>query len=329
MSVVRGLEFLGRTQLMRYGRTEKTSLQIPVRGESLPAYRYSPASRLRGTILMVHGMTLRGIDDPRLENLGRSFASMGFEMVAPLFPEVRDLRITAETVSKIEDAVTWLSEDVQGSVALFSASFSGGLSIVAACRAIKNKLSAVCTVGTLGDVDSTLDFLLGQQGIDDYGTLVVLWNFLPVPEDVRTALYIAAADNGLIREPPELGRFVAGMKSTERELFERLRQDPAFRMERWKEFSSTSQFRELRQNVSPLLHVGKMPFRLVLVHGEADNVIPKEESEKLDRAFREAGTETQLCVTPLISHGDGSIGLSAAPQAWKLASAMGSFFSAI
>ncbi|HQI18008.1 MAG TPA: transcriptional regulator, partial [Leptospiraceae bacterium] len=61
----------------------------------------------------------------------------------------------------------------------------------------------------------------------------------------------------------------------------------------------------------------------------ADNVIPKEESEKLDRAFREAGTETQLCVTPLISHGDGSIGLSAAPQAWKLASAMGSFFSAI
>ncbi|HQI21538.1 MAG TPA: hypothetical protein PLW55_19445, partial [Leptospiraceae bacterium] len=136
MSVVRGLEFLGRTQLMRYGRTEKTSLQIPVRGESLPAYRYSPASRLRGTILMVHGMTLRGIDDPRLENLGRSFASMGFEMVAPLFPEVRDLRITAETVSKIEDAVTWLSEDVQGSVALFSASFSGGLSIVAACRAI-------------------------------------------------------------------------------------------------------------------------------------------------------------------------------------------------
>jgi dienelactone hydrolase len=329
MSVVRGLEFLGRTQLMRYGRTEKTSLQIPVRGESLPAYRYSPASRLRGTILMVHGMTLRGIDDPRLENLGRSFASMGFEMVAPLFPEVRDLRITAETVSKIEDAVTWLSEDVQGSVALFSASFSGGLSIVAACRAIKNKLSAVCTVGTLGDVDSTLDFLLGQQGIDDYGTLVVLWNFLPVPEDVRTALYIAAADNGLIREPPELGKFVAGMKSTERELFERLRQDPAFRMERWKEFSSTSQFRELRQNVSPLLHVGKMPFRLVLVHGEADNVIPKEESEKLDRAFREAGTETQLCVTPLISHGDGSIGLSAAPQAWKLASAMGSFFSAI
>lgn len=329
MSVVRGLEFLGRTQLMRYGRTEKTSLQIPVRGESLPAYRYSPASRLRGTILMVHGMTLRGIDDPRLENLGRSFASMGFEMVAPLFPEVRDLRITAETVSKIEDAVTWLSEDVQGSVALFSASFSGGLSIVAACRAIKNKLSAVCTVGTLGDVDSTLDFLLGQQGIDDYGTLVVLWNFLPVPEDVRTALYIAAADNGLIREPPELGKFVAGMKSTERELFERLRQDPAFRMERWKEFSSTSQFRELRQNVSPLLHVGKMPFRLVLVHGEADNVIPKDESEKLDRAFREAGTETQLCVTPLISHGDGSIGLSAAPQAWKLASAMGSFFSAI
>jgi dienelactone hydrolase len=278
---------------------------------------------------MVHGMTLRGIDDPRLENLGRSFASMGFEMVAPLFPEVRDLRITAETVSKIEDAVTWLSEDVQGSVALFSASFSGGLSIVAACRAIKNKLSAVCTVGTLGDVDSTLDFLLGQQGIDDYGTLVVLWNFLPVPEDVRTALYIAAADNGLIREPPELGKFVAGMKSTERELFERLRQDPAFRMERWKEFSSTSQFRELRQNVSPLLHVGKMPFRLVLVHGEADNVIPKDESEKLDRAFREAGTETQLCVTPLISHGDGSIGLSAAPQAWKLASAMGSFFSAI
>ncbi|MCE9599425.1 MAG: alpha/beta hydrolase [Spirochaetia bacterium] len=327
MSFSKGLEFVARSQLKRFRAVSRTTISIPIKGETLKTYVYAGGNR--GTIVLVHGMALRGIDDPRMEVLGQSFASLGFTVYAPLFPEIANLVISTESWRKVSQVVRFVSEKVNGRVALFSASFSAGIALVAACGDEKNRISAVCTVGTLGSVDTTLDFLIGQQGIDDYGTMVVLWNFLKVPASVREAFRIAAADNGLERDPPELPGYLSKLKKADRELFNRIRSDRDFRLTQWKKFTATKQFQDLRANVSPSLHMKHVPFQVTLIHGEEDNVIPPSESASLHKEFLARGVRSRLGITPLISHGHGSIGLSAIPEAMKLASAFGEFISAV
>jgi len=329
MSLAAGIEFVARAQLGRFrARVQRTTLTIPCHGERLKTYCYSSSSSA-GSILLVHGMTLRGIDDPRMETLGRAFASLGYSVYSPLFPEVADLIVTEATIGKIAQCLRWISEETDGRVGLFSASFTAGLTLIAACGDERNRVSAVCTVGTLGAVDSTLEFLLGQDGIDDYGRLVLLWNFLPLSDSVKAALKIAAADNGLERNPPELDRFVRTMSPVDCETLNHLRNDRKYRMDAWHQFAATAAFRTLRSLISPIYFVRPVPFRVVLIHGEVDNVIPPSESEKLHRAFSQQGVQCKLLVTPLISHGHGTIGLSAVPEAIKLAGAFGEFLSAV
>lgn len=327
MSFAKGLEFVARSQLKRYRAVTKASESIPIKGETLKTNVYIGGDR--GTIIVVHGMALRGIEDPRMEVLGQSLASLGFTVYAPHFSEIANLVISTESWRKVSQVVQFVSEKVGGRVALFSASFSAGIVLVAACGEEKNRISAVCTVGTLGSVDTTLDFLMGQQGIDDYGTMVVLWNFLKVPEPVRDAFRTAAEDNGLQREVPQLPDKLARLKKADLELFNKLRHDRDFRLSEWRKFTATKQFQDLRANVSPSLHMKPVPFKVVLIHGEEDNVIPPSESTSLHREFVARGVSARLGITPLISHGHGSIGLAAIPEAVKLASAFGEFIAAV
>jgi dienelactone hydrolase len=326
MSFLRGAEFVARAQLTWHKPVERRMIEIPLEGETLKAYKYG--ENRRGAVLIVHGMTLRGIDDPRMDNLGRAFASLGFAAYAPLFPEVAALKISEGSSARIAQAGRWVSVREKERIAIFSASFSAGLSLVAACRDLADQLTAVCTIGTLGSADTTLEFLMGQEGIDDYGTLIVLWNFIGMPDRVRTALLIAAADNGLERAVPELPAFLLTMTQEERDLFHRFRNDRAFRLKEWHGFASTQRYRDLHAQISPLPHVKPVPFRTVLIHGEEDNVIPASESVALRDAFDRAGSDVHALTTPLISHGHGSMGPSAALHAARLASAFGAFLSA-
>lgn len=326
MSFLAGSELVARVQMSWHKPVARRTVEIPIEGETLQAHLYG--ENRRGAILIVHGMTLRGIQDPRMENLGRAFASAGFAVYAPQFPEVAALRITEETSRKAAQAGEWIARQEKERIGLFSASFSAGISLVAACRDIPHFITSVCTVGTLGHADTTLEFLMGQEGIDDYGTLIVLWNFISMPPGVREALYIAASDNGLERSPADLPGFLEKLTPDDRSLFLRYRTDRPFRMKEWHAFAATEAYRALDRQISPLAYARTVPFRTVLIHGEDDNVIPASESKQLFDAMKAHGNDVRLLTTPLISHGHGSFGPGAVFHAVKLASAFGDFLQA-
>ncbi len=329
MSIAQGFQFLGRSLLEKHAAVERSEVEIPIGGEKIPAYRFVPSGKSRGVVCLIHGMAVRGYRDPRVDNMGRTFASLGFTLIAPEFSEISGLRMIADSVDRVSRAAQRISEEEGRSVALFSASFSGAVSIVAACGSIKNRISAVCTIGTSGSIDTTAEYLMGQQGIDDYGRMIALWNFVPLPEPVREALRIAIVDNGLSRNPPELPAYLSGLKQEDRDLFQRLRTDRDFRLDRWHTAAADKPFQTVRAAMSPVLHVKKVPFPVFLIHGKEDRVIPPSESEILHKKFQELGTASHLCVTPLISHGDGSLGVRDAMHLFSLASAFGKFFDAI
>lgn len=62
----------------------------------------------------------------------------------------------------------------------------------------------------------------------------------------------------------------------------------------------------LAESVSPLLHVSKDDPPTLLIHGDKDNLVKLDNSERIEAAFKKEGVESKLIVMPGAGHGFGS-----------------------
>lgn len=63
---------------------------------------------------------------------------------------------------------------------------------------------------------------------------------------------------------------------------------------------------KLAESVSPLLHVSKDDPPTLLIHGDKDDLVKLDNSERIEAAFKKEGVECQLIVMPGAGHGFGS-----------------------
>ena len=54
-------------------------------------------------ILLIHGMNFFGINDHRLKHLAKVFSNLGFNVITPEIPEIKNMIISGETLKSIED----------------------------------------------------------------------------------------------------------------------------------------------------------------------------------------------------------------------------------
>jgi dienelactone hydrolase len=137
---------------------------IPTPHGSLRARVYTPAARSRRAVLLVSGLHVAGIDEPRLTRLARELAASGLIVVTPDIPELSKFEITPEITDSIERSAGWLATEsglaADGHVGMLGISFSGGLSIVAAGRAsLKDRVSYVFSFGGHADLPRVLKYL--------------------------------------------------------------------------------------------------------------------------------------------------------------------------
>ncbi len=292
----------------------------------------------RGTIMVIHGMTVTGNRDPRVVNLGRALAEAGYTAVAPLIPGIQDQQIRQSVYDDVALALQRVSEDADlcpsGKVALLGPSFSGSAALIAAARPENiERVSSICTIGPYATIVGAFDFFFHAEKPDEYGKTIVLWNFIEYGigknKAVLQALKLATLDNGHRRAPEdcELPAYLESMKAKDRELFERLRHDHEFRLQLWeKEIINHPALEEIKPGIecAANLRAGMAP--LTLIHGRDDDVIPASESEALYKRAQELGIPARLCITDLISHGDHGLTLGMIPQAFELAQAFAYFF---
>ncbi|MDH5656956.1 MAG: hypothetical protein OEZ34_13665, partial [Spirochaetia bacterium] len=203
-----------------------------IRLGKIPADLYIP-KKSRGTILLIHGMNHSGNKDPRMINLSRSFAGAGYTVIMPFFKKIAALRIEKSQIQSIKNAIRITASDKKlapyGKIGLFSISFSGGLSLIAAADPeVKDMISSILIVGGYGDAKETIESIMKRSYLDDYASMITFYNFIELTsgknKDLAKAFYLSAMDNS--KNTDQLTPHLKKLSPSDRNLFFRLKTDP-------------------------------------------------------------------------------------------------------
>ncbi|MBU43232.1 MAG: hypothetical protein CMN76_08445 [Spirochaetaceae bacterium] len=313
--------FMGITSHGKHSR-------ITLNGRS--AIRVLPESgRVRATVMVVHGMAARGNEDPRIQVLASAYAANGYEVIVPDYREIRGLRIDPGSIKRVEQDIIAIAKlEDRGPVGIFSASFSGSLSMVAASGKAADRVRAMLLLGPFGHVMSVVEHLFDAEDRDPYGFFVVLKNFLPGKskkvQELRKCFEEAALDNGLQRSPRLLPARLANLRVPVRREFYRILNDAQYRRKIKDQIMNDPTVRKIASRIDAISHCPDIQASVTLIHGDRDNVIPPGESRLLFDHLRDQ-VPTRICLTPLISHGSPQVGMDLPLRVHQVVSAI-SFF---
>ncbi|TGL64066.1 alpha/beta hydrolase family protein [Leptospira sarikeiensis] len=270
-----------------------------------------PSSPNAPVIFLQHGMSNRGIDDPRILVLAKHLKNSGAKVYLPELNEVKGLEISSKTVSNIRSIFKTIVEREKRPISFLSASFSAGMGMVALSGKEEQKnLKSILLVGTYSDFAKTLPFILSNYDVDPYAVHVLLYNYIsklrPRLSGLEEFYYEAALDNGLKREGEgaKSPKLLQRLGKKEKEFVFSIRSDAAFRMSLADPILSVLPKGFILHN-SPQNFLTDWRAPIALLHGFDDAVISSEESEQLFASLRELRSDSKLLLkSKLITHGD-------------------------
>jgi pimeloyl-ACP methyl ester carboxylesterase len=275
---------------------------------------YRPSgSAPAGAVVLVAGVSELGCYHPRLLSLSRALARAGFLVLCPDIKMFRDFRIYPPPLDEIS---LWLKEvrSVKGGqrlrhVGLAGISFSGTLSLIAAARPQNRDLAAyVLGIGSFDDLTHCSDFWFGAGpvtvGPGYYPTrfyakwviMLAALDLLPAAGDreyLGTVLRSLLVQKGVPPPPESLtdqGRRwhrLALMREDETDMD----------LSRQIEQHVASYFYPALSTAQPAAEIHCPVF---LAHGAYDDLIPAEESRRLQEKIVQA--KSYLLISPFLTH---------------------------
>jgi acetyl esterase/lipase len=304
-------------------------------------YIYYPQNKDPNTlpgIMFLHGMSVKGIDDPRMLTLAKNVALSGYTVVTPEIEEIRSLKIGEDSIGKCIELFEYFYklEDFhkKDSVGFLSASFSGSLGLVAFSQdRVRDLVRSAMVVGSYCDFADTTSYAVKNFEVDSYASLVLFYNCLGLVDknlnkELSFPIFQYAVDNGLNR----VGQYAEGpkehrnLKPSSREFLDNLLNDSEFRS------NIVRIIREeiphsLTKNLSPYYHLSTLKTPLSLLHGLSDPVISPTQSERMYRQLSNRKHPVTLELSNLITHGDQVPIRTQITGVAGVARAFGSYFS--
>jgi len=260
---------------------------------------YLPGSEgRRAGILLNHGVIDTGKDDPRLKRFATILCQAGFAVIVPDLKGMRSFRIAPSDVDEIRAAFSHFisrPEVASDSCGLFGFSYGAGPTIIAACQPeVRDKVRFVVSFGGYYDLKNVLSFIAtghfefrGKRYFrkpQEYGKWVFLANNLDwvgSPEDravLRKILKLKLRD-----ENAPIDSFLSQLGGEGRNVINLLSHtDPSQTESFIQKLPSAVRSYMADLSVGPVLK--DLRARLVLAHGEDDDLIPFTESLKLAEA---------------------------------------------
>lgn len=298
---------------------------------------YEPLITYRGTLVVVHGMSPKGKDDPRIVALCSALSQVGFRVLAPEISSIKALRIEASQVNELADIFQNIAEDAaltpSGKLGVLAPSFSGALSLAAASRpAVSGRIEAICAIGAFTQVDTVMSYLLLSQNADPYGRFIALKKIIPLiyPDDslIQGALDAAIEDNLNARNIDDLNNalntYLKKIPGQDREDILRLFQDAHYRESLFSR--SKGILSDELAAIDVMQNIAGLKAKVFLLHGRDDTVIPCEQSERLYRQLKQLQKNVELVVTPFIDHGDTAFHLRQLRDVAKIIQGFSSYF---
>ncbi len=266
-------------------------------------------------IYLQHGLSCLGIDDPRIIDLGENLAHCGFSVILPELTEVRDLKLSLETIENIETVGIELSENktwFDGKrFGFFSVSFSSGLGLIACSRkTLADRVRSFMAVGGYCDFLDTFPFVFSNFHIDNYGVLILMYNLLErhdkkLSKELNSVFFEAAKDNTLHRvgEEAVAPQLLKKTSKSAQDFFHQLNTSKEFRDQMAIHLQSTFN-EEYPKSFSPYYHMAGLKSPVSLLHGFDDPVISPNESRKLSAYFESKGHKFVFETSTALTHGD-------------------------
>lgn len=289
----------------RGGAAVVTTLQVPSGTRRVACDRYvvpGPHGRPRPAIVVTHGFTHQGQEDPRLQGLCRRLARAGFVVVAPAFDEMRHYRLGLDDLADLEAVVAALAADPDidaATIGVMAFSFGSAPALIGLSRPpLRDQIRYAVIFGGYFDLRRTFKYVLtgaydacGHQGrlpLPQHGD--DRWKFLhgnlqmlpPSPTSARFAAIAAArvAD-------PDAPADIDGCSDAERAAFALIANRDPDRFDTL--YAATGpEVDGWVQRLSPVHTAGGITARLFLVHSYTDQKCPFVESVAMSRAVSTA-----------------------------------------
>jgi len=258
---------------------------------AVDVYRPHGPGRPPGLVL-VHGLSPRGKDEPPLVDAARLLARAGWAVAVPTVPGLTVLRLRPEDAGAVTAAVRALAEAGHRPVSVLAISVGAGPAVLAATDpGIANALAAVLLLGGYASSRELLRYTL--TGAYGHGAIAGR----RVPDAGAIALFaranaelIDAAGRRLVdnRDPAAVDDLLAALPAATRRMLDEL---------------------------SPEARVGRLAAPLFLVHGRDDPTVPYTETMRLAEAARAAGRAVREVVVGGVRHVEPGHGAAVADLA--------------
>jgi len=275
---------------------------------------YLPVNRSHAPALVIfHGVHHLGIDEPRLMGFAAAMASCGIAVLTPELPDIKDYRVSEDSVRTIGESVKWFAARTGGPVGVMGLSFAGGLSLVAATDpAYHASFKFVLAVGSQDSMarvteyyrtgsderpDGTVELLPAHE----YGPLVLEYDYLEdfVPKQDLAPLRAVLRAHLYEDKQAEADASLALNEVQKREALELM--DATSEVTRARIATAIAKHTDELTGLSPHGRLATLDTPVYLLHGRADNIIPSAETLWMASELRNENLEATL-VSPVLSH---------------------------
>lgn len=263
-----------------------------------------PTRTSEGLVIPLHGSTLNGKDDARLQHFARSLAISGGTCAVPTLPGLSHMRWVDSDVHALVELIEHLHNQTGRRVGLIGFSFGGSLALLAAAnKAVADKVRFVLTFGAYHCLNRVYDFFyetrkqepIGETAWDDRVYLHLTTAYrqrerLDLPDEVEAGLVSL------------MKRFCSQSDHEEKRAFfeQHLRALDLLTLER------QHQDRAMLDAVSPAGQLQSLRCQVGLVHDPADGIVPADHAQQLMAELQGTAraADHRLLVTSLMKHVD-------------------------
>jgi pimeloyl-ACP methyl ester carboxylesterase len=275
---------------------------------------YLPLGRLHAPALVIfHGVHHLGIDEPRLMGFAAAMASCGIQVLTPELPDIKEYRVSEDSVRTIGESVKWFAARTGSPVGVMGLSFAGGLALVAAADpAYHANFKFVLAVGSQDSMARVTEYY--RTGKDqrpdgtteilpphEYGPLVLEYEYLEdfVPKQDLAAIRAVLRAHLYEDKRAEADASLALNDAQKREALELM--DATSDTTRARIAAAIAKHTDELAGLSPHGRLNTLDTPVYLLHGQADNIIPSAETQWMASELRREDLKAML-VSPVLSH---------------------------
>ena len=300
---------------------------------------YWPNVKPKGAILMVHGMNSLGAHDPRVIKLCQVLASLGLVCVAPTVKTISQHLILTDQANDVRQVMYHMLADNRvcpnGQLGIFTASFSGAISIIAAAdKQLRDRITALLTIGIYHDGVATMLDLLSNECEDHFARLIGLKNLFRLTKQVDPvidqALEFAIQDVFSYIADGHVDAYLKTLSHDDKVRVQTMLSAIANRTYQPPEAIIQKFDPDAFRHGFDFLHLlPTLPFRIFALHSEDDKIMYAHHTQALRKFVKHSRLHHHILISPLLDHADADFSFKKAWAIIKAARFLSAYFKDI